>query len=285
MTVSPATEPTATPAHTERVATRRHYLMCRPEHFAVTYAINPWMDPAAGADRDRAVAQWEALRAAYLGLGHEVSLIEPIEGLPDMVFAANGALVVDGRVYGARFTHPERAPEGPAYADWFRRAGFADVREPEFANEGEGDFLALDEVILAGTGFRTDSAAHREAAEFLGRRVVTLHLTDPRFYHLDTALFPLGGGNVAYYPDAFAPDSRRELARLFPDAIIAAEADAAVLGLNAVCDGRNVVINLEAVGLIRELECRGFTPVPVDLSELRKAGGGPKCCTLEIRTA
>ncbi|MWA04012.1 amidinotransferase [Actinomadura sp. LD22] len=279
MTVMPATEP-STP---RRTAVRRHYLMCRPEHFAVTYAINPWMDPAAGADAGRAVEQWEALRAAYLSLGHEVSLIDPIEGLPDMVFAANGALVVGGRAYGAKFTFPERAAEGPAYADWLRKNGFPDVLLPAHTNEGEGDFLTLDHVILAGTGFRTDIAAHQEAQEFLGRPVVTLRLVDPRFYHLDTALFPLGGDNVAYFPGAFSPGSRAVLERLFPDAVLAGEADAAVLGLNAVCDGRNVVVNTEAAGLIGTLRDRGYEPVPVDLSELRKAGGGPKCCTLELR--
>ncbi|MBA9007585.1 dimethylargininase [Thermomonospora cellulosilytica] len=293
MTVSPAMEPTtasspavapaASPEPAAREASARRFLMCRPEHFAVTYAINPWMDPDAGADRDRAVAQWEALRDAYLALGHRVELIEPVEGLPDMVFAANGALVVGGRVYGARFRHPERAAEGPAYAEWFRRNGFADVLEPEHVNEGEGDFLVLDDLILAGTGFRTDVAAHQEAQEFLGRPVVTLRLVDPRFYHLDTALFPLGGRNVAYYPGAFSPGSRAVLERLFPDALIADEADAVVLGLNAVCDGRHVVVNAEARGLIAQLRGRGYEPVPVDLSELRKAGGGPKCCTLEIR--
>ncbi|MFV2174727.1 dimethylargininase [Actinomadura sp. LOL_016] len=278
MTVMPAMEPA--PA---RTALRRHYLMCRPEHFAVTYAINPWMDPAAGADAGRAVAQWEELRAAYLALGHEVSLIEPVAGLPDMVFAANGALVVGGRAYGARFTHAERRAEGPAYAAWLRANGFADVREPEHVNEGEGDFLTLDHVILAGTGFRTEIAAHQEAQEFLGRPVVTLRLVDPRFYHLDTALFPLGGGNVAYYPGAFSPGSRAVLERLFPDAVIADERDAVVLGLNAVCDGRNVVVDAEAEGLIGTLRGHGYEPFPVDLSELRKAGGGPKCCTLELR--
>ncbi|MEU5996095.1 dimethylargininase [Spirillospora sp. NPDC047418] len=279
MTVMPAMEPSTV----ERTALRRHFLMCRPEHFAVTYAINPWMDPAAGADAGTAVAQWEALRAAYLALGHEVSLIDPIKGLPDMVFAANGALVVGGRVYGAKFTFPERHAEGPAYMTWMRENGFAEVLEAQHTNEGEGDFLTLDHVILAGTGFRTDLAAHQEAQEFLGRPVVTLRLVDPRFYHLDTALFPLGGGNVAYYPGAFSPGSRAVLERLFPDAVIAAEADAAVLGLNAVCDGRNVVINAEATRLIATLRTHGYEPVPVDLSELRKAGGGPKCCTLELR--
>ncbi|TYK52902.1 dimethylargininase [Actinomadura decatromicini] len=278
MSVLPATDPIP-----QRTATRRHFLMCRPDHFTVAYAINPWMDPAAGTDTAKAVEQWEALRATYVSLGHEVSLIDPVAGLPDMVFAANGALVVGGRVYGARFAHPERHAEGPAYSAWFRSNGFGEVLEPEHTNEGEGDFLTLDHVILAGTGFRTDLAAHQEAQEFLGRPVVTLRLVDPRFYHLDTALFPLGDGNVAYYPGAFSPGSRTVLERLFPDAVVADERDAAVLGLNAVCDGRHIVIDAEATGLIASLRIHGYEPVPVNMSELRKAGGGPKCCTLELR--
>ncbi|WP_285704228.1 dimethylargininase [Microtetraspora sp. NBRC 16547] len=275
-----ATLPTVTGG--DRTGTARHYLMCRPDFFAVTYAINPWMDPDQGADTALAVRQWEALRKAYEDLGHKVSLIDPVEGLPDMVFAANGALVVDSRVYGARFTHAERAAEGPAYLRWFADRGF-ETMEPTHTNEGEGDFLTLDDVVLAGTGFRTDVAAHVEAQEFIGRPVVTLRLIDPRFYHLDTALFPLNGHNIAYYPGAFSEGSRNVLRRMFPDAVIATEEDAAVLGLNAVSDGANVVINAEATGLSLELERLGYTVVPVDLSELRKAGGGPKCCTLEIR--
>lgn len=278
MSVLPATDPMP-----QRTASRRHFLMCRPDHFAVTYAINPWMDPAAGADASKAVEQWEALRSAYLALGHEVSLIDPIDGLPDMVFAANGALVVGGRVYGARFTHPERRAEGPAYSAWLRKNGFGEVLEPEHVNEGEGDFLTLDHVILAGTGFRTELAAHQEAQEFLGRPVVTLRLVDPRFYHLDTALFPLGGGNVAYFPGAFSSGSRAVLERLFPDAVRADARDAAALGLNAVCDGRNIVLDAEATGLIATLRIHGYEPILVNMSELRKAGGGPKCCTLELR--
>ncbi|MBC8090781.1 MAG: amidinotransferase, partial [Pseudonocardia sp.] len=80
--------------------------MCRPVHFAVVYAINPWMRPDLPVDRERAVRQWELLRQTYLDLGHRVDLLDPVPGLPDMVFAANGATVVDGRVLGARFRHP-----------------------------------------------------------------------------------------------------------------------------------------------------------------------------------
>ncbi|MCD0448587.1 amidinotransferase [Actinocorallia sp. API 0066] len=259
------------------------YLMCKPSFFDVTYTINPWMDPGLGADTAKAVRQWEALRDAYLGLGHEVRLIDPAPGLPDMVFAANGATVVDGRVYGARFLHPERAAEGPLYEEWFRANGYPEVLTAKETNEGEGDFLTLDEVILAGTGFRTSEAAHREAEAFLGRPVVTLRLVDPRFYHLDTALFPLGGDNVCYYPAAFAPESLGVLREMFPKAVEATEDDALAFGLNSVCAGDTVVLTAAATTLAKALEGRGYKVVPVELTELHKAGGGPKCCTLELR--
>jgi N-dimethylarginine dimethylaminohydrolase len=270
-------------ADAERIATPRRYLMCRPEHFTVEYAINPWMDVTRGADRDLAVRQWETLRQTYLDLGHEVELIDPVPGLPDMVFAANGGLVVEGHALGARFTHAERRAEGPAYLRRLQALDLKSVTEPVHVNEGEGDFLVVGDLVLAGTGFRTDPGAHTEVQELFGVPVISLQLVDPRFYHLDTALAVLGDSDVAYYPEAFSPGSRAVLQRLFPDAILASEADAVVLGLNAVSDGRNVVLPSVATDLAEQLRERGWNPVGVDLSELLKAGGSVKCCTLEIR--
>jgi N-dimethylarginine dimethylaminohydrolase len=266
-----------------RTARPRRYLMCRPEHFEVSYAINPWMDVTRAVDRDLAVRQWETLRETYLALGHEVQLIDAEPGLPDMVFAANGGLVVGGRAMGARFTHPERLAEGPAYYKWLAGAGLEEVVEPLSVNEGEGDFLVVGDLVLAGTGFRTDPRAHGEVQEFFGRPVISLQLVDPRFYHLDTALAVLDDENVAYFPGAFSPGSLSVLRRLFPDAVLATEADAVVLGLNAVSDGRHVVLPTVVHDLAGQLRARGYEPVGVDLSELLKAGGGVKCCTLEIR--
>ena len=97
-----------------RVARPRRYLMCRPEHFDVSYAINPWMDATRGVDRASPSRQWETLRETYLALGHEVELIDPVPGLPDMVFAANGGLVVE-RPRPRRPVRPPRAgaPRAP----------------------------------------------------------------------------------------------------------------------------------------------------------------------------
>ncbi|MHA3946813.1 dimethylargininase [Cellulomonas bogoriensis] len=260
--------------------------MCRPDHFDVTYEINPWMDVNRATDRQRAVDQWEVLYRTYLDWGHTVDLIDPLPGLPDMVYAANGATVVDGIVYSARFRFPERAPEGPAYEQWFAGSGFTTHTAAE-VNEGEGDILMVGDVLLGGSGFRTDPAAHAELARVTGREVVTLELVDPRFYHLDTAIAVLDSDPahpmIAYFPPAFSPASQEVLAGMFPDAVIATEADAEALGLNAVSDGRRVVVAPAAVDLAASLRERGFEPHPVDTTELLKGGGGAKCCTLEIR--
>jgi N-dimethylarginine dimethylaminohydrolase len=264
-------------------ATRRRYLMCRPTYFAVEYRINPWMDPTAPYDTGLAVEQWNNLRQTFVDLGHTVDEIDPVPGLPDMVFAANGATVVDSTVLTVQFRHPQRADEAPAYRGWFERAGFA-VHEAKHINEGEGDLLLAGDFLLAGTGFRTVQAAHAQAQELFGRPAVTLHLVDPAYYHLDTALCVLDERTVAYLPEAFSPGSRAVLRRLFPDAVLASPADAAVLGLNAVSDGRHVVLPAQATGLAAALRDRGYEPIGIDLSELRKAGGGPKCCTLEVRS-
>ncbi|MFC5762478.1 dimethylargininase [Actinacidiphila bryophytorum] len=270
-----------------RTATPRRYLMCPPAHFRVAYSINPWMDPDKPVDPALALFQWEDLRDRYRSLGHTVEILDPVAGLPDMVFAANGATVVDGRVLGARFANPERADEAPAHLAWFRAHGYTDVREPEHVNEAEGDFAVTSSWLLAGQGFRSSPLAHDEAQEFFARPVISLELTDPRYYHLDTALAVLDdtADEIMYYPGAFSPGSRAVLARLFPGALLATAEDAAAFGLNAVSDGLNVVLPREATGLHEPLRERGYVPVGVDLAEFHKAGGSVKCCTMELRPA
>jgi len=268
---------------THRVASPRTYLMCPPDYFTVSYAINPWMRPDSPVDPGLAMRQWSALRAAYQSLGHAVATIEPQPGLPDMVFAANGATVIDGAVLGARFRYPQRAAEAAAYLAWFRSRGYPAVHEAVQVNEGEGDILVAGQTILAGHGFRSDQAAAEELAAVFGRPVVSLRLVDPRFYHLDTALCVLDASTAMYYPAAFDDAGRAALEGVFDELIEAKDEDAEVLGLNAVSDGRHVVLARQAVNLARSLSAHGFTPVPVDMSELLKAGGGAKCCTLELR--
>jgi N-dimethylarginine dimethylaminohydrolase len=255
--------------------------MTPPAFFAVEYAINPWMDVTTPVDVRVAQEQWEALRRTYLRLGHHVDVVEPVPGLPDMVYAANGGFIARDIAIVARFRFAERTGESAAYADWMASLGYRPVTT-RHVNEGQGDLLMVGDMVLAGYGFRTDRRAHPEIGAALGVPVVSLELVDPRFYHLDTALAVLDEHTIAFYPPAFSAAAQGQLHALFPDAIEVASADAYVFGLNAVSDGLHVVLPYAATGFATQLRDAGFEPVGVELSELLKGGGSVKCCTLEV---
>src|SRR5215471_20417457 len=153
------------------------FLMCRPEHFAVSYTINPWMDPKRWA-RDAgahaaAEREWAALHRKLLMLGAAVELVPPVPGLPDLVFTANAAVVLDGKALLARFRHPERQAEEPRFAATFRklqaRGTITSVRllPDDVTLEGAGDCV-WDEtrnLFWMGYGPRSDEAARHAVAE------------------------------------------------------------------------------------------------------------------------
>ena len=262
----------------------RTYLMCPPDHFTVSYAINPWMDPALPVDLALARDQWERLRATYAGLGHAVHVIDPEPGLPDMVFAANGATVIGGKVLGARFRHAERHPESVAYLNWFRRSGYRSVTEAAHVNEGEGDIVYAHTAIIAGHGFRTERSAHDQIEAVFGLPVISVRLVDPRFYHLDTCFCPLPRGYVMYYPNAFSPASQSRLRGLIPweQSILVGEEDATQFACNAVNIGDQVILNGASESLVAALARAGFQTQQSTLSEFLRAGGASKCLTLRL---
>ena len=260
----------------------RDYLMCPPTYFSVRYRINPWMHPERPVDTRRAAAQWQRLHDTVVGLGHRVHLAEPDAELPDMVFAANGGIVIGDRALVPRFRHAERQGESERYAEAFARLGIRQVEQSRYVNEGEGDFLLAGTRILAGTGPRSDPRAPAEVAEYFDARTLPLALVDPRLYHLDTALAVLDDQTIAYWPGAFDAASQARLQDHYPDAILATEADATGLELNMVSDGDTVIVNSDRTELAHALRERGFRVVPNPTGEFLKGGGGAKCCVLQL---
>ena len=237
------------------------------------------MDVTVQVDAALAMAQWENLRNTYLGLGHSVEVMDDVPGLPDMVFTANAGIVKGGKALVSKFRSEYRQPEEEYFAQWFQAQGF-DVVRPELVNEGEGDFLWTGSVMLGGSGFRSELGAGPEVTELLGLPTETLELVDSRWYHIDTALAILDERTIAFVPEAFSPRSLEILAGLGLEQIRVCVEDAEWFALNAVSDGKNVVVAEQAVNFQAQLTEHGFTPVPVDVSEFLKSGGGAKCCTL-----
>jgi N-dimethylarginine dimethylaminohydrolase len=272
------------------------FLMCRPEHFAVSYSINPWMDPKrwAGDAGAHAAAEreWAALHRKLLKLGAAVELISPVLGLPDLVFTANAAVVLDGKALLARFRHPERQREEGHFEAAFRSLqarGLIDAvrRLPKgLVLEGAGDCVwdARRNLFWMGYGPRSDAGAARAVADMFGQDVIALELADPRFYHMDTALAPLPGGEVMYLPSAFtaaglaairehvAPRERIEIAI----------EDGRRLAANAVGLGSTLIMSGCGRRLRAQLAERGYDVATTPFSSFLRSGGSAFCLTLRL---
>ncbi|MFJ3046151.1 dimethylarginine dimethylaminohydrolase family protein [Herbaspirillum chlorophenolicum] len=268
---------------------QRHevFLMCPPGHFEVSYVINPWMEGnVALGDQALAARQWQALRDGLRQVA-EVREMPSAAGLPDMVFTANGGLVLEDKVVLSRFRHAERQGEEAHFAGWFAEQGLRVLRMPDaIAFEGAGDAL-LDrqsELLWMGYGHRTDVRAAPLIAGWLDIEVQSLQLADPRFYHLDTCFCPLEGGHVMYYPAAFDTASQKAIACRVPQQrrIVVGEQDALDFACNTVNAGRHVFLNRASPPLRAQLEDKGFEVHETPLSEFMKAGGAAKCLTLKL---
>lgn len=267
--------------------TELRFLMCAPDHYDVDYIINPWMEGNIHkSSRDRAVEQWGGLYQV-LKERATVDLVPPTKGWPDMVFTANAGLVLGDKAVVSRFYHPERQGEEPYFKAWFEENGFTTYELPkDLPFEGAGDALFDREGrwLWAGYGFRSELASHAYLSEWLDIEVLSLHLVDERFYHLDTCFCPLKGGYLLYYPAAFDGYSNRVIEGRVPASkrIAIAEADAVNFACNAVNINTTVVMNKASAELRNVLTKAGFELIETPLTEFLKAGGASKCLTLRV---
>ncbi|MEM8548921.1 MAG: arginine deiminase-related protein [Pseudomonadota bacterium] len=267
--------------------TRDRILMCPPDHFAVATVINPWMAGNEGQlDRDLAARQWETLVATISEFADVVTMT-PQPDLPDMVFTANAGAVSGNKAIASHFMPHERRPEEPHFKAWFQDNGFEllDLDE-KLGFEGAGDCL-VDRGgpwLWTGYGFRTEIETHAIIGEFFDREVVSIKLTDPRFYHIDTCFCPLTDGFLMYHPPAFDFDSRLAIESRVPPhkRIVVDTADAGNFACNAVNVGQEVFVHKASDPLKADLMRVGFRVHEVDLSEFLKSGGSAKCLTLKL---
>ena len=204
-----------------------------------------------------------------------------------MVFTANAGMVMGKTAIVSRFRSHERQGEEPFFKTWFEENGFDIAPWPkDIFFEGAGDAL-LDrgqKLIWSGWGFRSDEASSPLLENIFKRKTISLHLVDPRFYHLDTCLCPLQGGYLMYFPAAFDAASQKAIEMNVPEdkRIVVKEGDATQFSCNAVDVAGHVFLNHASAELQDHLRRKGFDPVVTPLSEYMKSGGAAKCLTLKL---
>ena len=263
--------------------TTPHILMCAPVYYGIEYEINPWMSTERKADHKLAGEQWRTLFDLLVAAGANVSEVAPVEGLPDMVFTANAALIYKNQAVISHFRHTQRQGEEAHFRQWLVDFGMSAMETPAGCSfEGAGDALFCGDTLYAGYRLRSDARGHQKIAEHLGVRVLPLELVDPYYYHLDTCFCPLAPNAAIYFPAAFDDYGRRVLEANIPKLIEVAAHEAQSFACNAVVVGRTVITNAGCPGLHAQLEAAGFTPIATPLGEFVKAGGSAKCLTLRL---
>ena len=274
-----------------------HLMMSEPEHFEVSYTINPWMQPALWSASPQQLASdakrgWNELKNTYQRLGARVEVQPAAAGWPDMVFTANAAVVLDRKVLLARFLCPERQGEEAHNRRFFealQARGLVDriVDTPDnMYFEGAGDAIwdATRRLIWTGYGQRSSRDMFRVIEELYGVPAIALELIDPRFYHLDTCFCVLSGGDVLWYPAAFSHNAQSAVREIIGDdkLIEATEEDALHLGVNSVCVGRDVVMCAASAPTLATLQERGYRVNIVPLDSFNRSGGAAYCLTLRL---
>jgi N-dimethylarginine dimethylaminohydrolase len=271
--------------------------MTTPDHFEVTYTINPWMQPdtwarAPGSASQIARDQWLALKSTLERIGFTVDVIPGVAGLPDMLFPANAAIILNRRAMLARFRHPQRSGEEVHFQRYFLslvERGLLDevaTFSTGLNQEGAGDCIwdAKREIFWAGFGPRSDAWALSQVTDYFQRGVVALLLATEHYYHLDTCFTALPGGEILYFPGAFAVRSAKLIEDMVrPEMRIAiTPEEAATFCLNVVALGRDLVMAPAPPRLRSLLEERGYRCHDVDLSNFILSGGAAYCMTLRL---
>jgi N-dimethylarginine dimethylaminohydrolase len=258
-------------------------LMCPPNFYGIEYEINPWMNKERQTDHEVAVEQWNALRQHIEASGARVSQLEPVSGLPDLVFTANAAMVYRKKALLSRFRYRQRQGEVPFNRRWLSENGFEVVEVPEhFSFEGAGDALFCGDTLFAGYRMRSDASGHQAIGRMLGVRVIPVELVDTRYYHLDTCFCPLAPAEAIWHPDAFDDYGQRAIREHVPTLIEVDSTEAMRFACNAVVIGRRVIANTGCDQLHAALAARGYEPIATPLDEFVKAGGSAKCLTLRL---
>ncbi len=258
----------------------RNILMCQPDYFDVSYDINHWMHDQIGkVNRVRAVSQWYDLCEALSRVSN-VSLLNGVKDLPDLVFTANGGFIDGSTAILSRFVTEERQPEEEIFRDWFLKKGYRIIQPTSFY-EGEGDHLRDSEGRQwMGFGFRTEKRAVNEISTYLSTKINAIELIDPRWYHLDTCFCPLPKGGVMWYPGAFSEESQSLIRANFSPSIEVTLSDALLFCCNCVCLD-DFLFMQGSSEITDKLQALGYNVWEADLSEFIKSGGSAKCLVLD----
>ncbi|MEU4449899.1 dimethylargininase [Nocardioides sp. NPDC023903] len=229
-------------------------------------------------DVDLAHEQWEAYVAAMRSVGWTTHEVDPADDCPDSVFVEDTMVVFGDLAVISRPGALERRPEIDAAEDAVRARGYRIAHIEAPGTLDGGDVLKHGDTVWVGEGGRTNAegiAQLRALLGPLGAEVLAVPLT--KVLHLKSAVTALPDGTVIGH-EPLVDDPSVWGARFLP---VPEEPGSHVV----VLDDRTLLMAASAPLSRAIFEERGYTVVPVDISEFEKLEGCVTCLSVRLRTA
>jgi len=276
--------------------------MSGADYFDDQAAINPFMDKSVAINRTAAQAEHDAICSALKAAGVEVIKANPPIDCQDGVYTANWALVRGNKAVMSTMPNARKAEE-PYAQQFLKDMGKTTYKVPDGIHfSGQGDALPCGNYLFAGTGYRTEAAAHQFVADTLGYDLIPLQTIpqldqagqavinadsgwpDSFFYDIDLAISVLSPALIAWCPDAFTPASQAKIRAITDiDKIEVSFTEAKqAFACNLVSTGETVDMSSTAPQLQTNIEAKGLQVITPVITELAKGGGYIRCTTLTL---
>ena len=268
----------------KKMINAKKILLCPPVYYDIEYSINPWMHIEEKVNKKDVLSEYKELKKLYDKLQIPYDELTPTNGLPDQVYTTDTGVPVGKIFIKSNFRYGQRKPESAVSAAYFEKKGYAVYNLPPTVSfEGQGDLVRADHTYFMGWGQRTSYEAEDFLIHALQKEVVTLQLTNPNFFHLDTCFAPLSQNIAIYYPGAFTDEGKQTLDEYFEDLIAVYRNDANAFACNVIKIDNHILVNKNiSDNLKKTLENYGFTVHGLKMTEYLKGGGSVKCVSLQI---
>jgi N-dimethylarginine dimethylaminohydrolase len=269
---------------TSELTPLREALCSQPLGFELVEPINTTQEHFLNTDpptKAELLEEHRQLLDVVSSAGVRVRDLKCVAGCAYQVFARDVGFVVDSTLYLARMAKTVRQPEVESLIELSMSDGW-EVRALASGTIEGGDVLLTEAAVFVAIGPRTTEPAVRALSEIGvgGRAIIQVAITD-HVLHLDTVLAVLGNETVVYYPEGLSAGLPREVSDYYR--IELTRAEMLSLAANVLPLSATLVVGQERHRRVNDvLRQRGIEVVTVEIPQLTKLGGGPRCCFLPV---
>lgn len=261
----------------------KRIILCLPQYMAIRDLNNQQKQKRKNVEIDlnKAVKQHEQLVQTLKSNGVEVILLPHHKKYPEQVFTRDIGFTLGQTIFVAKMASPKRRGEENILKRWLEDEEISYYILARDHIEG-GDVLIDGKTIYVGLSGRTHQRAIDHLQSLLTQYEIKAIPFQEKFLHLDCIFNVVAPSVAIVYPPALSKEDMSFFSSKYTLIEITFEEQRA-LGTNVVNIGHNKILsqptNYKVNQGLREL---GFQVIEVDISEMIKAGGSFRCCSLPL---